>query len=250
VVLEATGGGRGTIASPGLMACSTTCGVDVPEGTVVAVTATADPGSAFTGWGGDAIDCENRAACSLKVTQPLHITAEFQRNVQLSVSVAGRGQVRSIEGNGMISCPGACSETGVLPASFSLRAEPGLGWLFDTWSGACVGVEQDCALDLGVSAPAVVSTEARFRQMYNWAQQIGGWGYRGLDIASGPRGDIAVVGHRSLGTFDSGAFVMAFSSTGGLRYWNTFASSGEFVGERWRRKGAEGVIQRDLEGFG
>jgi hypothetical protein len=231
VVLETTGGGRGAIASPGLIDCSAKCAVDVPQGATVVVTATADPASTFMGWGADALDCGNQSFCSLTASKPLRIVAEFQRNVQLTVSVDGRGQVTSTAGTGAIACPGTCGDTAVLPASISLHAEPGVGWLFDRWSGACSGSGQDCNLELGADAPTQVSTGADFKQMYNWAQQIGGWPYWGLDIAAGSTGEVAVVGDHSLGKFDGGAFVMAFSPTGALRYWKTFqaGNGGHYV---------------------
>jgi hypothetical protein len=225
VVLEAAGGGRGTITSPGLIDCSAKCAVDVPEGSVVAVTATADPGSTFTGWRGDALACASQATCSLKASKPLHITAEFQHNVQLTVSVDGRGQVRSTGGTGMIACPDACSETAALPASFSLHAEPGVGWLFDEWSGACAESGEDCSLDLAADAPTLVSTEARFKQMYNWAQQVDGGGNTALDIAAGPNGNIVVAGYRSLGNSGLDVLVMGFSSTGEPLFSKAFQAS-------------------------
>jgi uncharacterized repeat protein (TIGR01451 family) len=59
LTITPTGTGGGTVTSDvGSINCGTTCSDSFASGTVVTLTATADPGSTFTGWSGDA-DCSD-----------------------------------------------------------------------------------------------------------------------------------------------------------------------------------------------
>jgi hypothetical protein len=68
-----TGSGQGTVTGSGI-----SCGVDCTEtysyGTMVTLTPTAQPGSSFTGWGGD---CTGTGACTVTMTQPRSVAATF-----------------------------------------------------------------------------------------------------------------------------------------------------------------------------
>jgi uncharacterized repeat protein (TIGR02543 family) len=70
------GSGTGTVTSsvPGID-CGTTCTADFPHGTEVTLTASAAPGSIFTGWTGA---CEGSGTtCTVTATEALSVTATF-----------------------------------------------------------------------------------------------------------------------------------------------------------------------------
>jgi List-Bact-rpt repeat protein len=75
------GDGSGTVASapPGIE-CGSTCTASFDEGTSVTLTATADPGTRFDGWGGA---CTGTAACAVKLDDDRQVTASFSTSPAL-----------------------------------------------------------------------------------------------------------------------------------------------------------------------
>jgi hypothetical protein len=79
--------GNGSVTSDvGAIACdfaaagfatSGTCATDVDTGTVVTLTATADAGSEFVGWSGDAVSCGTTADCAVTVDNVKNAVARF-----------------------------------------------------------------------------------------------------------------------------------------------------------------------------
>jgi hypothetical protein len=69
------GSGSGTVtSSPAGIDCGSTCSADFTSGQVVTLTATADAGSTFTGWGGD---CTGSGPCVVTMDQDRAVTATF-----------------------------------------------------------------------------------------------------------------------------------------------------------------------------
>jgi YD repeat-containing protein len=70
-----SGTGAGTVtSSPSGIACGTVCGYEFDKGTVVTLTALAEPGSTFMGWGGA---CSGIATCTLTMDVAKEVTARF-----------------------------------------------------------------------------------------------------------------------------------------------------------------------------
>ena len=103
------GAGSGSVASPGGIDCGnftgagTTCAVTVPTDTVITLTATAQNGSAFTGWTGACSGLAN--PCMVPVQMAVSVTASFavvQQSAPLvsAASLGGRSQGQ-IQGLGL-----------------------------------------------------------------------------------------------------------------------------------------------------
>src|SRR6266542_2495016 len=80
VVLSGRGHGSVT-ASPGGIACGSTCSALYAAGTPVVLSASPDSGSVFAGWAGD---CTGRGPCNLTMSASHSVTARFFRPVLLS----------------------------------------------------------------------------------------------------------------------------------------------------------------------
>ena len=74
------------------------------------------------------------------VTTPsgvLSSNVPFQVTYALTVSISGDGAVTSTDG--LINCPGTCSNSYPGNTQVTLNATPAQGWSFAGWSGACTG---------------------------------------------------------------------------------------------------------------
>ena len=87
--LSVTGSGSGTgtvTTTPGWVSCTSNCSRKYAKGTVVALTATPDPTSMFTGWSGGG--CSGTGTCSLTLTSDTTITASFDLSPDFSLSAS------------------------------------------------------------------------------------------------------------------------------------------------------------------
>ena len=146
VTVQETGTGTGLVQDgTRLIDCGSTCSGEVVQGGTLTLTATADPGSIFTGWSGGG--CTGTGAtCSVAVNGDTSVTAAFSRKLAtLTVHRVGRGIVSSLPSG--ISCGGRCSHAFV-PGPVKLTAKPSAGWRFARWQGACQGTRSVCRLAL------------------------------------------------------------------------------------------------------
>lgn len=138
--------GRGRVVSdpPGIECGDAKCAAAFGRRTRVRLTATAEPGSRFVGWGGD---CGGDAGCSVLADTTRSVTATFRRlRHSLTVAVGGRGRgvVRSAPAG--IDCPPDCAEAFVEGEAVGLTPSPAPGSRFLRWEGACTG--SACSLTL------------------------------------------------------------------------------------------------------
>jgi len=136
LTVQQTGTGSGTIAGQGIN-CGSDCSEEVPENNVMILTATANPGSIFTGWNG--AGCSGTNACTVTLTTDRTVTAGFEiipkNQYALSVSKTGKG---TVTGQG-IDCGSDCTEQYVENTEITLTASPAADSSFIGWSGACSG---------------------------------------------------------------------------------------------------------------
>ena len=123
--------------------CGTDCSEDYTEGQGVTLTATADSGFRFLGWGGA---CTGMS-CTLTMGEARNVSALFEAipHYRLRVSKMGEGVVTS-EPTG-IECGSDCSQDYTEGTEVVLSAAPGAGYRFSAWSGACTGVA-DCTVTM------------------------------------------------------------------------------------------------------
>ncbi len=142
VTVNRTGAGRGTVvASAAGLVCGGTCSVPVTNGEELTLTASPEPGSVFAGWSGGG--CTGTAPCTLTVTAPVTVTAEFgpapPERVLLTVGAEGAGTVTSSPTG--IACPPDCTAEFEPGTAVRLEASPSPGWRLGAWNlaGAVAG---------------------------------------------------------------------------------------------------------------
>jgi len=156
--LTVTRFGQGTVTSaPAGIDCGTSCTADFQTGSNVVLTATADPGWMFDGWGDacEGIDpsCIVRMSFD-KTVQPRFIPEPTLHRV--TVSVVGQGQVQSIPAG--IDCPGTCSLEFEEGTSLLLEQQAAAGFIFNGWVSSL-----SCGSDVcGFTVDSAAEVEARF----------------------------------------------------------------------------------------
>ena len=152
-----SGAGAGTVTSnPTGISCGVACSADYAEGTVVTLTPTANAGSMFAGWTGDA-DCSDgqvtmNAARTCTATFDLNPLATFT----LTVSKTGTGSGTVTTSPAGIDCGSDCTELYDDGTTVTLVPAPASGSTFAGWSG-----DADCT-DGNVTMNAARSCTATF----------------------------------------------------------------------------------------
>ena len=151
------------VSSPaGLVDCTDSCTVDLPEGTTLSLAASADPGF-FTGWSG--AGCKGVLTCAVTLDQDRTITAGFSwiRGIVLTqqVAVTGTGTGRVTSTPAGIDCPTVCQTTFELGDTIALTAQAEPGSVFNRWIGACESTSPVCEVLMdGAPVPATAVFDA------------------------------------------------------------------------------------------
>jgi hypothetical protein len=155
VVRAGTGSGAVSSSVAGID-CGSDCSEAFPEGTVVVLTGTPAPGSAFSGWSGGS--CSGTGACMVTLTATTSVTATFTLNrYPLTVSRSGNGAGRVVSIPTGIDCGSDCGESYDHGTSVTLTAGPSTGSTFVGWSGAGCSGSEACAVNV-TGATAVTAT--------------------------------------------------------------------------------------------
>jgi Divergent InlB B-repeat domain len=151
--------GVGAVASspPGID-CGTVCGVDLPIGGGLTLTATPGAGYRFGHWEGDA--CSGTApTCAAWVSSWVRTTAVFDQASLVTVTRSGSGSGSVTSAPGGVACGATCSATFDPGQTVTLSAAAEPGSRFAGWSGACTGTAPTCAF---VAAAGTQSANATF----------------------------------------------------------------------------------------
>lgn len=149
--------GKGTIvSSPAGITCGDTCGVLLPIGTRMTVSALPDPGWIFAGWSGS---CRGVApACEVVARAAASVAATFvEAGTQFPVAVTKVGQGTVTSKPAGIDCGRVCSRSFAAGSTLTIDAvATNRKWTFVRWDGACKGKKATCtiALDGAKSASA------------------------------------------------------------------------------------------------
>jgi hypothetical protein len=133
--INKTGSGVGKVtSSPSGIDCGIDCEELYEEGTEVTLTATADAGSIFTGWGGA---CSGTGACEVTMSEAKEVTASFAPAFTLTVDrtslSTGSGTVVSSPAG--IECGATCSAPFESGSTLTLTASADTDSLFTSWYG-------------------------------------------------------------------------------------------------------------------
>jgi hypothetical protein len=131
------GHGAGTVTSaPAGLDCGAGCAAMFDAPSDVTLTATASPGSAFTGW---LAGCRGAGLgpCTVTVDDTRAVTAQFTPYLALDVARAGAGAGAVTSTPGGIACGTACGTQLLEGTAVSLVAAPTTGSLFAGWRGPC-----------------------------------------------------------------------------------------------------------------
>jgi virginiamycin B lyase len=154
-----TGGGQVT-SNPAGIACggnSDQCSAIFILGTPVALTASASPGSVFSGWSGGG--CSGTSPCMLTLGTDTAVTATFAAlpSYTLSVESAGTGSGMVTSNPSGINCGATCSASFYSGEQVTLTAVAATGSTFAGWSGGgCVGIDP-CAVTLTANTALTAS---------------------------------------------------------------------------------------------
>lgn len=131
--LSKTGNGRITSIPAGID-CGADCTQVFSDGAGVQLEAVADAGWAFESWSGCTPNAGNPAQCTVTMSGPQAVTANFGR--ALNVSIVGNGLVQSTPAG--IACSdagGACNQAYAANTTVTLDATASAGWAFLAWAG-------------------------------------------------------------------------------------------------------------------
>jgi hypothetical protein len=153
LTVSKTGTGSGTVTSlPSGISCGSECAEGFAPGTVVKLTATASPGSLFTGWSGGG--CSGLKFCYAIMSVARSVTASFTTippgTFPLTVVKGGAGSGTATSTPAGISCGTDCWEFYTAGTAVRLSAAASPGSTFIGWSGACGSLDY-CWLGMGAS---------------------------------------------------------------------------------------------------
>lgn len=180
------GSGSGIVTSaPAGVNCGATCSALYPDGTAVTLTAVADPGSIFDGWGGD---CTG-VTCALTMDNDKNVTATFSPTFSVTAAVLGQGTIVSTPSGISCSAGGAgdCAEQFRQNEVVSFTPTAAAGYVFTGWQDACTGTG---ACQVTVNAAKRVVAEFR-TTMALTVQKDAAWNGNGtvqVDVVSAPPG--------------------------------------------------------------
>jgi autotransporter-associated beta strand protein len=138
VEVNKDGAGTGTVTSlPAAINCGSICASAVTHGTVITLTASPDPSSAFVGWSGV---CGGSNSCVVTVDAAKDVVATFSLNsyaLTANKNGTGFGTVTSTPVG--VDCGSVCATIVTHGTVVTLTATADASSTFAGWSGACSG---------------------------------------------------------------------------------------------------------------
>ncbi len=154
VTVIKAGTGSGTVTG-GAINCGTVCATNVPEGTMLTLTATPGAGSTFSSWSG--CDSVSGAVCTVNVNAARAVTASFATLTVYTLTVTNAGTGSGTVTGGSINCGVTCIQTAASGTMITLTASPAAGSTFVSWAGCTTSSGAMCTVDL-TSNRSVIAT--------------------------------------------------------------------------------------------
>ena len=151
VSLQITTTGAGLVRGAG-PDCRGSCTVEVDKGSTVHLTAVADQGASFSGWGGA---CSGTGGCDLRLDGAASVSAGFGTGTQappgshmVAVTIEGSGRVIS-DPAGLDCSAGTCAAAFTDGMNLTLNATAATGWTFAGFGSGCHG--KSCVLTVAAN---------------------------------------------------------------------------------------------------
>jgi hypothetical protein len=167
LTVEKTGAGGGEVTtSPNGIRCGQACVAEFNEEQLVALFATPNAHSVFTGWSVTGSEpCPGVGTCQVLMGAHVEVDANFEEPTQATLSVSASGEGTVTTKPAAISCPGACIEHFNEGRVVTLIAHPGAHQELVGWSGCTVQANPDeCKVTMS-EARAVSVTFAPIPQL-------------------------------------------------------------------------------------
>ena len=165
LTVVANGTGHVTSDVGGINCPATSCvSSDRPHNTHVILTATPDPGFAFTGWSGGGCSGTN-PTCDVTMDSDKTVTASFGSAVTLTVTTGGTGTgTVTTPPTNEINCPSTCAHDFAQNASVTMHAAAGGSSEFTGWSSGdtgftCMGTG-DCTVTMDIARNVTATFQA------------------------------------------------------------------------------------------
>jgi YVTN family beta-propeller protein len=159
LTVSETGNGQVTSSPTGINCgpTSTQCALGFAGGTAVTLTATANAGSMFSGWGGGA--CTGTSPCIIDLTNDTSVSATFTviPSFLLTVTEMGTGSGTVTSNASGINCPGACSASYQSGTQVTLTASAAAGSSFSGWSGGGCSGTSTCTVTMNAAESVIAS---------------------------------------------------------------------------------------------
>lgn len=149
------GAGAGTVTGMPQISCPPTCTEKVNDGAKVQLSATANAGSRFSGWGGP---CTGIDTCSVTVTADVTVGANFVLTEPLTVDFIGNAFGEVISNPMGLDCTDNCSVLFDQNTPVTLTAFPDQTSTFVGWGGACAG-QGSCVVTMAAATQVTVDFE-------------------------------------------------------------------------------------------
>jgi len=206
--LQVTAVGRGSVMpEPDGPTCGPLCW-SFPEGTLVVLRASPEPGNVFAGWSGE---CAGAATCTVTMTESVHeVGAAFEpirHPLAICIEGDGAGIVRSALP--AIECAGDCIVPIEEGTTVALSAAPDAFSDFTRWTGDCAGDTRTCFVTL--EAPRRACAEMQRRRALLGARISGDGDGR---VVSNPIGIDCPGGCEALFALDSAVRLDAIAALG------------------------------------
>lgn len=141
LTVSKSGTGNGIVTgTPAGIDCGSNCTACYNTGGIIALSATPDAGSVFTGWSGP---CSGTGTCTVTMSADETVTATFTASAPnqyaLTVVKSGTGTGTVASSPPGITCGNDCSETYSNTQKVQLMAQANSNSSFTGWSGGCSG---------------------------------------------------------------------------------------------------------------